>query len=65
MKEEKAMKKIYNAPEADLLCFRPVENLAIDFNDIYNVAGGETNYGQSEGATTSVGTDIKINIGKK
>ena len=35
------MKKIYNAPEASLLCFRPMEDLAteeldkfIDFNDL-------------------------------
>ena len=56
------MKKIYNAPEADLLCFRPVESLAIDFDKIFDVTGGEGSYGQSEGATTSVGTDIKIQI---
>ena len=57
------MRKTYSAPQADLLCFHPVEKLAIDFNDIYNVAGGENNYGKSEGATVSKGTDIKIHIG--
>lgn len=29
------MKKIYNAPQADLLCFRPMEDLAaINFEDL-------------------------------
>ena len=33
------MKKIYNAPEAGLLCFRPVEALAneISFDTLQNV----------------------------
>ena len=39
------MKKIYNAPEASLLCFRPVEDLAteelknfIDFNELLDLS---------------------------
>lgn len=57
------MKKIYNTPEADLLCFRAVEDLAIDFNDIYNVTDSDP-YGKADAATTSMATDIKINIKK-
>ena len=57
------MKKIYNTPEADLLCFRAVEDLAIDFNDIYNVTDSDS-YGKADAATTSMATDIKINIKK-
>lgn len=53
------MKKIYTAPEADLLCFRPVEDLAIVFDNLWNET--ETG-GKKEGAVTS-GGDIKINIG--
>lgn len=58
------MKKIYNAPEADLLCFRPVEDLAIDFGEIYDVNGGNATYGKQEGATTSLLGDIKVNTKK-
>ena len=28
------MKKIYTAPEAELLCFRPVETIATDMDDL-------------------------------
>lgn len=31
------MNNIYIAPEAEVLCFRPVENLAIDFDSMQNV----------------------------
>ena len=59
MKEEIAMKKIYNTPEADLLCFRPVEDLAIDFGTLI---GGEGNYDDKWKTPTSVAPgDIKIN----
>jgi hypothetical protein len=38
MKEEFAMKKIYNAPQADLLCFRACEALAaIDFENLVDM----------------------------
>lgn len=57
------MKKDYKKPQAELLCFCPQEKLAIDFDNIFDVTGGGTNYGESESAVTSVGTDIKINIG--
>lgn len=58
------MKKIYNTPEADLLCFCAVEGLAaIDFNDIYSVTNSDV-YGKADAATTSMATDIKINIKK-
>lgn len=56
------MKKIYNAPKADLLCFRPVENLAINFDSIYNVQSPE--YGKQDSATDSALGDIKINAKK-
>ena len=57
------MKKIYIAPEADLLCFRPVENLAINFDDIYNVSPPA--YGKDgNGATISQLGDIKIDAKK-
>ena len=32
------MKNNYIAPEASLICFRPVEDLAIRFEDMNNVA---------------------------
>ena len=61
MKEEKAMKKIYNAPEADLLCFRPVEGLAADlnFDTMLSLQPGE---GGRYDAATKSDTDIKISI---
>ena len=52
------MKKIYNAPEADLLCFRPVEALAIDFGTLIN---DTSSLGKSENAAVSQLGDIKIN----
>lgn len=58
------MKKIYNAPEADLLCFRPMEDLAadIDFGTLIGGSGYDTS-GAQTAAGTSAG-DIKITIGK-
>ena len=53
------MKKIYNAPEASFLCFRPMEDLAIQFGNLVNVGTFEP--AQGEAAKTSVG-DIKISI---
>ena len=53
------MKKIYTAPEADLLCFRPVEDLALSFDNLWpNI---QLQDGSSDAAVTS-GGDIKINI---
>ena len=54
------MKKTYESPKADSLVFKPTESLAIDFDSIFNVSD---NYGESDDAATSVGTDIKINVG--
>lgn len=56
------MKKIYNAPEATLLCFRPVEGLAadIDFNLMLDIQGGQGG-GKYDAAETSA-TDIKISV---
>ena len=55
------MKKIYNAPEADLLCFRPVEGLAADlsFATMMDLQAGN---GGSCTAATKSETDIKISI---
>ena len=56
------MKKIYNAPEAGLLCFRPVEGLAaseLDFVTMLQLSGGQS--GEGKAADTSE-TDIKINV---
>lgn len=59
------MKKIYNAPEADLLCFRAVEGLAaINFDNIYPIDPDTNQYGAADAAATSLATDIKITIGK-
>lgn len=56
------MKK-YHAPEAELLCFRPVEDLAIDFGEIWNVNGNDNaTYGKQDSATASVLGDIKVTI---
>lgn len=60
MKEEIAMKKIYNAPEADLLCFRPVEDLAIDFGTLIENTNNGTDSGSEAAASFTLG-DIKIN----
>lgn len=55
------MKKIYNAPEAGLLCFRPVEALAneISFDTLQNVA---TSGGQLGSAAVKSNNDIKISM---
>ena len=53
------MKKIYNAPEAGLLCFRPVENLAsINLGNMQNV-GGLTGPGSAANPSDN---DIKIPV---
>ena len=51
------MKKVYQAPEADLLCFRPVEELAASLGNMLKLptVGG----GQGEAVETS-GNDITI-----
>lgn len=51
------MKKIYNAPEASLLCFRPVEDLAIAFEDLVKLDTLETKQGT---ATEISENDITI-----
>lgn len=54
------MKKIYNAPEAGLLCFRPVEelaNFAIDLDKLLGTGG----VGKGDAVEGGSG-DIKINI---
>ena len=53
------MKKTYNAPEASLLCFRPVEDLAIEFGDLVNL---ENLNGKQETAAEVSTNDIKIKI---
>ena len=56
------MKKNYIAPEAGLLCFRPVEGLAaseIDFVTMLDLSNGTK--GEGNAATLSE-TDIKINV---
>ena len=55
------MKKIYNAPQADLLCFRPVEGLAneLNFVDMVDLQNGEN--GKYSAATQSE-TDIRIDL---
>ena len=54
------MKKEYESPVADSLVFRPVESLAIKWEDLQ---GGQ--YGQADSdVTDAVSTDIKINIKK-
>lgn len=58
MKEENAMKKNYVAPEADLLCFRPVEDLAIVFDSLWN----KTETSGEKGAAVGSTGDIKITI---
>ena len=52
------MKKIYTAPEAELLCFRPVEDLAIDLGNMYNL-GNLTGGGS---AAKPSNNDIKIPV---
>lgn len=53
------MKKDYQAPEAMLLCFRPVEGLAANMSNMLQLptVGG----GRGDAANTSE-TDIKISI---
>lgn len=56
------MKKNYTAPEAGLLCFRPVEGLAaaeLDFVTMMDLTAG--NHGEGKAAETSE-TDIKISV---
>ena len=53
------MKKIYNAPEASLLCFRPMEDLAIEFGDLVNLEKLDDKQGT---AAEVSGNDIKIKI---
>ena len=61
------MKKIYNAPEASLLCFRPMEDLAndlknfIDFGELVELSKDNLNDKQGGAATTSA-NDIRIDI---
>ena len=52
------MKKNYVAPEADLLCFRPVEDLAIVFDSLWN----KTETSGEKGAAVGSTGDIKITI---
>ena len=52
------MKK-YITPEAELLCFRPVEDLAIEFGDLVNLENLETKQGTAAEVSA---TDIKIGI---
>ena len=52
------MKK-YNAPQAELICFRPAQDLAIEFGDLVNLENMESKQGVA--AEVSV-TDIKIGI---
>ena len=59
------MKKEYQKPVADVLCFCPLENLAINFDNIYNVEGSNNNpYGNGEEAVVSALGDIKIDAKK-
>jgi hypothetical protein len=59
------MKKIYNAPEASLLCFRPMEDLAndlkdfIDFNELLDLSDPA---GMAGKATETSANDITINF---
>ena len=54
------MKKIYNAPQADLLCFRAMEDLAaIEFENLVNM---ELEGADQSAAETSA-NDIFIPIG--
>ena len=48
------MKKIYTAPEADLLCFEPQENLAGIFEDLQGGSQGsaEGSFDQISGVIT-------------
>lgn len=56
------MKKIYNAPEASLLCFRPMETLAndfIDFGELVDLSNSENK--SKAGTATEISTnDILI-----
>ena len=51
------MKKVYQAPEADLLCFRPVEELAANLGNMLQLP--TVGSGRGEAAETSE-TDIKV-----
>ena len=53
------MKKAYQAPSADLLCFRPVEGLAADLGNMIQLP--TVGSGRGDAAKTS-DTDIKISI---
>ena len=56
------MKKHYTTPEANLLCFRPAEDLAIDFSNIYDVTNGAPQYGKQDAAVVSERGDIRLNL---
>ena len=51
------MKKMYIAPTAEAVCFQPVEDLALKFDNLWD---GQQS-GNSDAAVAS-GNDIKINI---
>lgn len=52
------MKKIYTAPQADLLCFEPLENLASIFEDLKE-AGGDRFLGSADGDLGGISGVIK------
>ena len=54
------MKKIYNAPEASLLCFRAVEDLAIEFDQLVHLENLTDKTGKPADDSTQ---DIMIPIG--
>ena len=57
-KEEMKMQKKYLTPEAEVILFRPAQNLAITWTDLNNGTGGNQ---PQEGAVTSK-NDINIKL---
>ena len=55
------MKELYTSPEAKIICFAPVENLAsgiVDMDDILNL-GGAGGQGGNISATPSLPDDLE------